>query len=127
MTHFKPLVIAATALVLACQAVPALADYCGPSADANAIEGQIVAAGTYDRSRIMDIDVVGNYARVDIQTKGRLTQYYAKDCGRWRYVGTSVPADAPAGAQSELSSFVPSDDGGTKCKNPHFVSHPSAP
>ena len=124
----KPLAVAAIAVALAFQSpLPALAAYCGPNADTDAIEGLVVAGGIGDSTRIMDIDVIGNYARVDIESKGRRTDYYIKDCGRWRYSGHDVPADAPDAVRTQLSAFVPLDDGGTKCKNPHYVSHPSAP
>ncbi|MGC1380220.1 MAG: hypothetical protein WA814_04270 [Candidatus Baltobacteraceae bacterium] len=107
--------------------LPALAAYCGSTADTSAIQALVVARGPSDSSRIMDIVVVQNYARVDIQSKGRLTEYYVKDCGQWQFVGNSVPAEAPSAVASQLSGFVPKDDGGTTCQNPHFVNHPSGP
>ncbi len=90
------LAVAAIAVAFAFQLpLTALAAYCGASADTDAIEALAIAREPNDRTRIIDIDVVGNYARVDTQWKGRLTEYYVKDCGRWRYAGAAVPADAP--------------------------------
>ena len=105
--------------------LPAAAAYCGPSEDTSQIESLALARGPSDSSRIMDVVVVQNYARVDIQTKGRLTEYYIKDCGHWRYVGTTLPSDAPSAVASQLNNFVTRDDGGTKCLNPGYVNHPS--
>jgi hypothetical protein len=116
----------ATALFLQ-MPLPALAAYCGSSADTTEIENLAVARGPSDSTRIMDIIVVQDYARVDIESKGRLTEYYIKDCGRWRYSGSTVPSDAPSAVASQLSSFVTRDDGGTQCLNPHYVKHPSGP
>ncbi len=130
MIGVKTLVTASAAFLTSLALVsplPALAAYCGASADTSAVEALAVARGPSDSSRIMDIVVVQEYARVDIETKGRLTEYYAKDCGHWRYVGTTPPPDAPGAVQTQLSGFVPRDDGGTKCLNPGYVNHPSAP
>ena len=73
----------------------------------------------------MDIVVVQDYARIDIQSKGRLTEYYVKDCGKWRFSGYSIPDGAPSAVASQLTAFVPRDNGGTQCLNPAFVNHPS--
>ena len=105
--------------------LPASAAYCGPSADSSQVESLALARGPSDKTRIMDIVIVQNYARVDIQFKGRLTEYYVKDCGRWRFSGNSVSSDAPSAVSSQLSSFVTRDDGGTQCLNPQYVNHPS--
>ncbi|MGB8964797.1 MAG: hypothetical protein WCB99_04055 [Candidatus Cybelea sp.] len=107
--------------------LPAAAAYCGSSADTSELENLSVARGPSDSTRIMDIVVVENYARVDIQSKGRRTEYYLKDCGQWRYIGATLPSDAPSSVASQLGSFVTRDDGGTQCLNPHFVNNPSAP
>ena len=106
---------------------PAIAAYCGSSADTSALENLALGRGPSDSSRIMDIVVVQDYARVDIQFKGRLTEYYVKDCGHWRFSGYTLPTDAPSAVTAQLSSFVPRDKGGTQCLNPHFVNHPSGP
>lgn len=71
--------------------MPAVAAYCGPSGDTSSIETLALSHGASDVSRIMDVVVVQDYARVDIQSKGRLTEYYVKDCGRWRFSGYAVP------------------------------------
>jgi hypothetical protein len=70
---------------------------------------------------------VQDYARVDIQSKGRLTEYYVKDCGKWQFSGYAVPAEAPSSVTAQLNAFVPRDKGGTQCLNPSFVNHPSGP
>lgn len=119
-----PPVVATVALIAP---VPALATYCGPDADTTSIENMALSHGASDVSRIMDVVVVQNYARVDIQSKGRLTEYYVKDCGRWRFSGYSLPAEAPSAVATQLSGFVPRDRGGTQCLNPNFVNHPSGP
>jgi hypothetical protein len=105
----------------------ALAAYCGSSADTSEVESLALARGPSDSTRIMDIVVVQDYARVDIQTKGRLTEYYVKDCGQWQFSGNTIPAGAPSSVKSQLGSFVPRDNGGTQCQNPAFVNHPSGP
>lgn len=115
------------AIVFLLVPAPAVAAYCGPSADTASIENLALSHGASDVSRIMDIVVVQNYARVDIQSKGRLTQYYVKDCGKWRFGGNAVPAEAPSSVAEQLSAFVPRDDGGKQCLNPNYVNHPSAP
>lgn len=104
---------------------PADAAYCGTSADTTALEALALARGPSDGSRIMDVIVVQDYARVNVQFKGRLTEYYVKDCGKWRFSGNSLPSGAPAAVSSQLGNFVPRDDGGTQCLNPHFVNHSS--
>ena len=107
--------------------ISAVAAYCGSSADTNALENLALSNGASDASRIMDVVVVQDYARVDIQSKGRLTQYYVKDCGKWRFSGYAVPTDAPSDVTAKLSAFVTRDKGGTQCLNPGFVNHPSGP
>ncbi len=107
--------------------LPASAAYCGSNADTSAIEALVLARGPSDPTRVMDIIVVGNYARVDVQTKGRLTEYFVKDCGQWQFSGNSMPSEAPSDVASHLNAFVPKDNGGTTCQNPHFVNHPSGP
>ncbi len=75
----------------------------------------------------MSILVVQNYARVDVESKGRLTEYYVKDCGRWQFSGNTPPPEAPASVKQQLSEFVTRDDGGKECLNPAYVNHPSGP
>jgi hypothetical protein len=106
--------------------LPASAAYCGSSSDTSALENLAVSHGA-GVSSIMDIDVVQDYARVDIQSKGRLTEYYVKDCGSWRFSGYTIPADAPGTVAAQLSHFVTRDAGGTQCLNAAFVNHPSGP
>jgi hypothetical protein len=106
---------------------PALAAYCGPSADTTEIENLVLARGPSDSTRIMDIVVAQDYGRVDIESKGRLTEYYVKDCGRWRYSGNTLPSDAPSAVTSKFGNFVAREDGGAQCLNPHYVKHPSGP
>ena len=84
----------------------------------SALENLALAHGASDVSRIMDIVVVQDYARVDIQSKGRLTEYYVKDCGKWRFSGYTLPSDAPSAVTAQLSAYVTRDDGGTQCLNP---------
>jgi hypothetical protein len=107
--------------------VPVIAAYCGSNADTSSLETLALSHGAADVSRIMDIVVAQDYARVDIQSKGRLTEYYVKDCGKWRFSGYSLPSEAPSSVSAQLSSFVPRDQGGTQCLNPNFVNHPSGP
>jgi len=119
-------IVAAVGLTLQ-RPLPAAAAYCGSSADTSELENLALARGPSDSTRIMDIVVAQDYARVDIQSKGRLTEYYVKDCGHWRYSGSTLPSDAPSSVKSQLSSFVTRDNGGTQCRNPHFVNRPSGP
>ena len=93
----KPIVAIAAAAILSLALTPvrAWAAYCGPSADAMAVDSLAVSRGAGE-SHIMSIVVVQNYARVDVESKGRLTEYYVKDCGRWRFSGNALPPDAPA-------------------------------
>jgi hypothetical protein len=108
-------------------AEPVFAAYCGSNDDTTALENLALSHGAADVSRIMDIVVVQHYARIDIQSKGRLTEYYVKDCGKWRFSGYTVPSEAPSAVSAQLTSFVPRDNGGTQCVNPNFVNHPSGP
>lgn len=105
--------------------LPAAAAYCGTSADTSELESLAISHGASDASRIMDIVVVQSYARVDIESKGRLTEYYVKDCGKWRFSGYVVPPEAPSTVAAQLSDFVTRDRGGSQCLNPSFVNHPS--
>jgi len=107
--------------------LPAAAAYCGTSADTTALEDLALSHGASDASRVMDVVVVQSYARVDIQSKGILTEYYVKDCGKWRFSGYAVPPEAPSAVATQLSGFVTRDRGGTQCLNPGFVNHPSGP
>lgn len=116
---------AAAATLALLSGAPAMAAYCGSSADANSLENSALSHGASDESRIMDIVVVQDYARVDIQSKGLLTEYYVKDCGKWRFSGYAVPEGAPSAVAAQLSAFVTHDKGGTQCLNPSFVNHPS--
>jgi hypothetical protein len=106
---------------------PVMAAYCGSSADTNLLENLALSHGASDGSRIMDIVVVQDYARVDIQSKGLLTEYYVKDCGKWRFSGYALPEGTPSAVTAQLSVFVTHDKGGTQCLNPSFVNHPSGP
>ncbi len=105
--------------------LPAQAAYCGSSADTSQIESLVMQLGPADSSRIMDIVVAQQYARADVQSKGRLTEYFVKDCGHWRFAGYSLPSDAPPAVTSQLGNFVTRDKGGTQCLNPSYVNHPS--
>jgi hypothetical protein len=106
---------------------PAMAAYCGPNTDTTALQSMALSNGASDVSRVMDIVVVAQYARIDIQSKGRLTEYYVKDCGSWRFSGYALPQSAPSSVAAQLNGFVPRDKGGTQCLNPSFVNHPSGP
>lgn len=119
-----PTAVATLALL---QPLPVAAAYCGSSADTATLESLALSHGASDPSRIMDIVIVQGFARVDIQSKGRLTEYYVKDCGKWRFSGYSIPPDAPSDVTTQLGGFVPRDNGGTQCLNPGFVNHPSGP
>jgi len=129
MNFRHPLAVLSAALLMAVFQSPltARAAYCGPAADTAALEALAVARGASDTSRIMDVVVVQNYARVDVQSKGRLTEYFFKDCGHWVFSGNEPPAEAPAAIRNQLAAFVPRDDGGTQCLNPAFVNHSSGP
>jgi hypothetical protein len=118
---------AGLATVAFLSATPVMAGYCGSDADTNSLENLAVSHGASDASHIMDIVVVQDYARVDIQSKGRLTEYYVKDCGKWRFSGYALPGGAPSAVIAQLSAFVSRDSGGTQCLNPSFVNHPSGP
>ena len=124
----RTMAIAGAAILLLVLQAPlrAVAAYCGPSADTTAVESLAVSRGAQE-SRIMSILVVQNYARVDVESKGRLTEYYVKDCGRWRFSGNTPPPETPASVKQQLSEFVTRDDGGKECLNPAYVNHPSAP
>jgi hypothetical protein len=118
---------AAVATVSLFSPAPAMAAYCGSPADTNSLETLALSHGASDTTRIMDIIVVQSYARVDIQSKGRLTEYYVKDCGKWQFSGYAIPTEAPSSVTAQLSGFVPRDKSGTQCLNPSFVNHPSGP
>jgi hypothetical protein len=118
---------AAVATLAFLSPVPVFAAYCGPDPDTSSLENLALSHGASDVSRIMDIVVVQDYARVDIQSKGRLTEYYVKDCGKWRFSGYALPEGTPSSVSGQLSSFVTRDRGGTQCLNPSFVNHPSGP
>src|ERR1700722_8351601 len=118
---------AAVATLAFISATPVMAAYCGSNADTNSMENSALSHGASDESRIMDIVVVQDYARVDIQSKGLLTEYYVKDCGKWRFSGYALPEGTPSAVAAQLSAFVTHDKGGTQCLNPSFVNHASGP
>jgi hypothetical protein len=103
----------------------ALAAFCGSPSDTSEIESLALARGPSDSARIMDIVVVRNYGRIDFDFKGRLTEYYVKHNGNWKFSGNAVPTDATSAVQSQLTNFVPRDNGGVRCQNPNFVNPPS--
>ncbi len=125
--HFSIALPVAIATLVFLSPIPVIAAYCGSDADTSSLENLALSHGASDASRIMDIVVVQDYARVDIQSKGRLTEYYVKDCGQWRFSGYALPAGAPSAISAQLSAFVTRDKGGTQCLNPSFVNHPSGP
>jgi hypothetical protein len=127
MRVFSKAVAATVATLAFFSATPVIAAYCGSAADTAALQNLALSHGAADPSRIMDIVVVQHYARVDIQSKGRLTEYYVKDCGKWQFVGYALPSDVPSAIAAQLNAFVPRDKGGTQCLNPAFVNHPSGP
>ena len=128
LPRFLSIALSAAVVTLAfLSPVPVLAAYCGASADASSIENLALSRGASDVSRIMDILVVQEYARVDIESKGRLTEYYVKDCGRWRFSGYTIPDEAPSSVAAQLRGFVTRDNGGTQCLNPNFVNKSSGP
>jgi hypothetical protein len=104
-----------------------MAAYCGSNADTNSLENLALSHGASDASTIMDVVVVQDYARVDIQSKGLLTEYYVKDCGKWRFSGYALPEGTPSAVGAQLSAFVTRDKGGAQCLNPSFVNHASGP
>ncbi|HET6275660.1 MAG TPA: hypothetical protein VFE16_07000 [Candidatus Cybelea sp.] len=106
---------------------PVMAAYCGSPADTTSLENLALSHGASDASRIMDIVALQDYARVDIQSKGLLTEYYVKDCGKWRFSGYALPEGTPSAVASQLDTFVTRDKGGTQCLNTSFVNHPSGP
>jgi hypothetical protein len=118
---------AAVATLAFISGTPVMAAYCGSYTDTNSLESLAHSHGASDASRIMDIVVVQDYARVDIQSKGLLTEYYVKDCGKWRFSGYALPEGASSAVAAQLSVFVTRDKGGTQCLNPNFVNHPSGP
>jgi hypothetical protein len=118
---------AAVATLAFISGTPVMAAYCGSNANTNSLENLALSHGASDASRIMDIVVVQDYARVDIQSKGLLTEYYVKDCGKWRFSGYALPEGTPNAVTAQLSVFVTHDKGGTQCLNPSFVNHPSGP
>jgi hypothetical protein len=130
MTLPRPFSIALSAVVATLAFIsgtPVMAAYCGSHADTDSLENLALSHGASDASRIMDIVVVQDYARVDIQSKGLLTEYYVKDCGKWRFSGYALPEGAPSAVAAQLSALVTRDKGGTQCLNPSFVNHPSGP
>jgi hypothetical protein len=125
--YFSIALSAGVATLAFTSGTPAMAAYCGSYADTNLLEHLALSHGASDVSRIMDIVVVEDYARVDIQSKGLLTEYYVKDCGKWRFSGYALPEETPSAVAAQLSAFVTRDKGGTQCVNPGFVNHPSGP
>ncbi|MBV9333071.1 MAG: hypothetical protein JO146_03610 [Candidatus Eremiobacteraeota bacterium] len=125
LRSFSTALAVAAATISWLHPLPAAAAYCGASTDTSQLESLALSHGASDASRIMDIVVVQSYARVDIQSKGRLTEYYVKDCGKWRFSGYVVPPEAPSAVAAQLGDFVSRDRGGTQCLNPSFVNHSS--
>ncbi len=89
---------------------------CGSPTDLATVERlalQLPQTRGLPSTSIMDAVARGNYARVDVETKGVYAAYFQYRNGAWR----------PA-AQSDIETGLPNAH---LCHNPHFVNRPSGP
>lgn len=131
-TLYTAAIVSAAALALA---LPASAAYCGPSGETASVE--TVALHMFnatrrpgwkriDRTYVMAIVVLDNYAEADIQYAGQMSEYFVKRNGAWHYAGNFLPAPWPKTVRAKLTAlFDARGNGSPQCRNPHFVNHPS--
>jgi hypothetical protein len=105
--------------------VPALAAYCGPAADTQAVESLTTDRALHDPTRIMYLSVIGPYAISDVELGGEEIMYFAKQNGTWVFADNFPPPDLPADTKQRFDAIVNAVP--HPCANPHFVNHPSGP
>lgn len=105
--------------------VPALAAYCGPASDTHAVETLSIQRTGLDRTRIMYLAVVGDFAMSDTEFKGEYSQYFVKSNGSWSFASFFPPANLPAATHQRFNAIINASP--HPCTNPHFVNHPSGP
>jgi hypothetical protein len=114
--------LALSAALLPC---PALAEYCGPASDTQAVEALTASRALHDPTRIMYLSVIGPFAISDLEWKGEQIMYFVKRCGTWAVSGNFPPADLPPDSKQHFDAII--DTIPHPCSNPHFVNHPSGP
>lgn len=96
--------------------------YCGPAADARAVEALTTVRALHDRTRIMYLAVLGNYAMSDIELKGEQIFFFIKRNGRWTFL-SNYPDSLPPAAKKHFDYIIDAEP--HPCENPNFVNHPS--
>ncbi len=110
---------------------PAMAAYCGASADTQTVQtGTITYFNAHrhaswkkiDSTYIMAIVVLGTYAQADVSFAGQASYYWIKKRGVWTFAGTFAPKLWPASVTSKLSTLSNQRANGSKqCTNPNFL------
>jgi hypothetical protein len=127
--HMKPstivsFLVAVGVSVLLLRA-PALAAYCGPAADTQAVESLTMSQTLPDRSRIMYLSVNGAYAMSDVELGGEESLYFTKVNGTWVFTDHFPPHDLPAETKQRFDAIMNTTP--HPCANPNFINHPSGP
>lgn len=115
MKHTLFCVVAALAAM-----APANAAYCGAPADTKTLEKLAVAHWNgkpkIDKTYILSIDVVGNWAQVAVTYEGEALEYFNKTGGTWKFARYS-PQRLPRAIRKTMDARQ------YGCKNPKFVNH----
>lgn len=130
------LMIATIAAAAFAMPLPAFAAYCGPPADATAVQNATVAHfnahpshGSHtkiDRTYVMAVVVQGAFAQADIEYAGQASYFWTKRNGKWTFAGNFAPATWPALVTAKFRDLSNRRSNGSKqCTNPHFVSRGS--
>lgn len=116
---------------------PAAAAMCGPSGDVASVASRTIAGfnaargkrGTkIDKTYIMSIAVLGNYAEVNLDfPQGPIFEYWIKKSGNWILAGNQAPKGWPASIAAKLDKMSgETSTGGKQCINPSWKNRSSS-
>jgi hypothetical protein len=109
---------------------------CGLAADRAAVEAAVVdrfrteSRHPLDATYILHLVALRGWARVDVESKGEFTEWFALTRGRWTFqklTGSLASADPPASLPRAIAQRLNVVDRTNVCPGPHFKNHPSGP
>lgn len=114
--------VAFAAAALTANLQPASAAYCGPAADSRAVEKLAIKQFRHkiDKTYVMNVDVIGNWARADVSYSGEAFLFFHKANGAWTFQGNFPPKMLPASAAKQFDARQY-----PRCKNPAFIARGS--